>query len=192
MPAITVVPAAQDRFDDAQHALTGGGDGASCQCQWWLLTNKEFGTTTRAERTELLRIELGDTPAPALIAYVDGVAAGWVRVGPRAAQPRLARTRVLAASQHAWTETDVWAVTCFVVRREYRRQGLAAALLSAAVEHARSGAARIVEGYPVDTGVRAANANSLYVGTLALFQAAGFREAARPSAHRVVVELDLQ
>lgn len=192
MPAITVAPAAQDRFDDAQHALTGGGDGAACQCQWWLLTSKEFSATTRAERTEMLRIELGGAPVPALVAYVDGVAAGWVRVGPRANQPRLARTRVVAASPRPWTETDVWAVTCFVVRREYRRQGLAAALLAAAVDHARANGARIVEGYPIDTAVRAANVNSLYVGTLALFRAAGFREVARPKENRVVMELDLQ
>lgn len=192
MPAITIAPAAQDRFDDAQHALTGGGDGAACQCQWWLLSSKEFSAATRAERTELLRIELGSAPAPALIAYVDGVPAGWVRVGPRVKQPRLARTRVLATSQHPWSDANIWAVTCFVVRREYRRQGIAAALLSVAVEHARANGARIVEGYPIDTAVRSVNVNSLYVGTLALFQAAGFRETARPSEHRVVMELDLR
>lgn len=191
MPAITIAPAAQDRFDDAQHALTGGGDGAACQCQWWLLINKEFNAATRAERTELLRIELGNTPSPALIAYVDGVAAGWVRVGPRVAQPRLSRTRALVASPHPWADPGIWAVTCFVVRREHRRQGVAAALLDAAVEHARANRARVVEGYPIDTAVRSASANSLYVGTLALFQAAGFRETARPSEHRVVMELDL-
>lgn len=192
MPAINVARATQERFDDAQHALTGGGDGASCQCQWWLLTSKGFSTSTRAERTELLRIELGSIPAPALIAYVGGVAAGWVRVGPRVDQPRLARTRVLAASRVPWTDPDVWAVTCFVVRREYRRQGLAAKLLAAAVEHAQRNGARIIEGYPIDTAVRAANVNSLYVGTLALFQAAGFREVARPAEHRVIMELGLQ
>ena len=45
MAHITIEPVTADRFDDAQHALTGGGDGRSCQCQWWTITNAEFQRT---------------------------------------------------------------------------------------------------------------------------------------------------
>src|SRR5688572_6086333 len=93
MPKITIEPATGDRFDDAQHALTGGGDGRSCQCQWWLLTNKDWESTSQSERERMLRTELDAGPPPALIAYVDGEPAGWVRVGPRTKQIRLGRTR---------------------------------------------------------------------------------------------------
>ena len=94
MAEIVITPATADRFDDAEHALSGGGDGRSCQCQWWTITNAEFQRTSQDERRALLRdeVERGSTP-PALIAYVDGEAAGWVRVGPRAAQVRIGRTR---------------------------------------------------------------------------------------------------
>jgi len=191
MSTITIEPATQDRFEDAQHALTGGGDGASCQCQWWLLTNKEFDSTTRAGRAELLKAEMGRSPAPGLIAYVDGVAAGWVRVGPRLAQPKLARTRSFADSPHAWDDPTIWAVTCFVVRREFRRQGLNAVLLNAAIDHARGNGARVLEAYPTDTAARTTPTNDLYIGILSVFLAAGFREVARPKPHRTIVELDL-
>jgi len=50
MPNITIEPVSADRFDDAQHALTGGGDGRSCQCQWWMMPNKEFNATTTDDR----------------------------------------------------------------------------------------------------------------------------------------------
>ena len=65
------------------------------------------------------------SPPPALIAYVDGEAAGWVRVGPRTAQMRIGRTRDIAANTpEPLDDPDVWAVSCFVVRREHRGQGL--------------------------------------------------------------------
>jgi hypothetical protein len=47
MATITIEPATSDRFDDAQHALTGGGDGASCQCAWWTLTNAQWQASSR-------------------------------------------------------------------------------------------------------------------------------------------------
>src|SRR5688572_28330032 len=108
MAQITVEPATPARFDDAQHALTGGGDGRSCQCQWWTLTSAQFNATPTDERRRLLKDEIGTGPPPALIAYVDGEAAGWVRVGPRTAQVRLSRTRKFSATEEPWDDDSVW------------------------------------------------------------------------------------
>ena len=194
MAEIALSPATADRFDDAEHALTGGGDGQACQCQWWMLTRTQFQRTTQDERREMLRteIEQGATP-PALIAYVDGEAAGWVRIGPRASQIRVLRTRAIAANTDVpLDDEDVWAVTCFVVRREHRGKGLNAELLSAAVDFARSHGARSVEAYPLDTRVATHRTNDLYHGILSVFERAGFREVARPRYDRTIVSLDLR
>lgn len=193
MPRITIEPATADRFDDAQQALTGGGDGKSCQCQWWTLTNAQFDATSQDERRELLRDEMADAPPPALIAYVDGEPAGWVRVGPRTRQLRLARTRAFAASEEPWEDEGVWAVTCFVVRREHRHQGLNAELLDAALDYARAAGARVVEAYPKDPRAgKKIPVNDLYHGVLSTFEAAGFREVARPRPDLAIVSLDLR
>lgn len=192
MADIVITPATADRFDDAQHALTGGGDGSSCQCQWWMLTNAEFQTLSREERLERLRSETQSATPPALIAYVDGEAAGWVRVGPRASQARLARTKVIAdGMQGAKDDPAVWAITCFVVRREFRGQGLNARLLEAAVAFARENGASSVEGYPIDTAVKSHPVNDLYHGTLSVFEQGGFHEIARPKPDRPVVALEV-
>ncbi|HET6303079.1 GNAT family N-acetyltransferase [Microbacterium sp.] len=192
MPRIEVLPATADRFDDAEHALTGGGDGHSCQCQWWTLTNAEFNATTLDERTDLLREQMGDKVPPALIAYVDGEAAGWVRVSPRTVQPRLQRTREYAAhTREDWDDPSVWAVSCFVVRREYRRQGLNHRLLEAAVQFAREQGARVLEAYPRDPREVKQSSNELYHGVLSVFEDAGFETVARPKAGRAIVALDL-
>ena len=191
MPEILIQPATADRFDDAEHALTGGGDGASCQCQWWTITNAEFNATSRDEKTELLRDELQGEVPPALIAYVDGEAAGWVRVGPRDAQRRIARTREFAEATQPPDDPTVWSVSCFVVRKEHRGIGLNTRLLEAAVAFAQEHGARIVEGYPIDVSSGRKSSNGLFRGVLSVFESAGFREIARPKPDRAIVALDL-
>ncbi len=193
MTTVTIEPATAGRWDDAQHALTGGGDGRSCQCQWWTLTNAQFNAASADERRALMRDEIETGPPPALIAYVDGEAAGWVRVGPRTAQPRLARTKAFTAiSVEPWDDADVWAVTCFVVRREHRDTGLMARLLDAAIAFARDGGARVLEGYPIDPHAgRQVGSNQLFTGVVSAFIDAGFTEVGRDKPHRAVMSLEL-
>ncbi|WP_137844676.1 GNAT family N-acetyltransferase [Microbacterium sp. 2FI] len=193
MAEITIEPATGDRLADAEHALTGGGDGRSCQCQWWTITNAEWQRTTSDDRAELLRTEIETGPPPALIAYVDGEPAGWVRVGPRTRQVRLGRTKSFVAhSEEPWDDEAVWAVSCFVVRNEHRGAGLNALLLDAAVDYARMNGARVVEGYPKDPASgRTKSSSELFHGVVSTFEAAGFREVARPRPDLAIVALDL-
>ena len=192
MTEITTRPATIAEWDDVQAALSGGGDGRSCQCAWPMLSNAEWNATTVEQRGELLRRELQSGPPPGLVAYVDGEPAGWIRIGPRPAQQRTIRTRIVkTGSALPLDDEGVWAVTCFSVRREHRGLGLNAALLAAAVDYARASGARVVEGYPIATDTTKPSTNSLFVGAVSTFLRAGFREVARPTPNRVVVALDL-
>lgn len=193
MATITTEAATTARWDDVQHALTGGGDGASCQCIWPMLSNKDWNETTTPQRTEMFRAEIDGGPPPGIIAYVDGEAAGWIRIGPRTKQARVPRTRIIAAaSTEPFDDESVWAVTCFVVRREHRGAGLNLELLRAAVDYARRSGARLIEGYPVDTRGEKQRANDLFHGTLGTFRAAGFSETTELKPGRTLVTLDLR
>ncbi|MCI1020142.1 GNAT family N-acetyltransferase [Microbacterium sp. C5A9] len=192
MVMITTDVATAARWDDVQHALTGGGDGASCQCIWPMLSNKDWNETTTAQRTELFRQEIAEGPPPGLVASVDGEAAGWIRIGPRTRQARIPRTRMIAAaSTEPFDDDSVWAVTCFVVRREHRGSGLNLELLRAAVDYARASGARLIEGYPVDTGGEKKRTNDLFHGTLSTFLAAGFTKQAEMKPGRALVTREL-
>lgn len=191
MAEITILPATPDRFADVEQAMTGGGDGGSCWCQWWMLSASQFDATSREERHDMLRAQTDQPLPPGLIGYLDGATAGWVKVAPRPAQPRLARTRDFRASPTPMDDETAWAISCFVVRREHRGQGLSRALLDAAVDHARAHGALLVEGYPLDTAVKSATTNDLYHGALSTFLAAGFTEVARPKPNRPIVSLSL-
>ena len=192
MPTIRVEPATAVPWSDVEQTMTGGGDGASCSCQWFMIPRREFDACSRDDKRTLLRHELKDADtSPALIAYVDDSPAAWVRVGPRPSQPALTRSRIVKASDEPIDDTDVWAVTCFVIRREHRGLGLAKALTAAAVDHASAHGARVVEAYPIDTDERKTSNNELFHGSVSLFTAAGFREVARPTSARAVMALDV-
>jgi GNAT superfamily N-acetyltransferase len=189
MPAIRVEAASAVPWTDVEHALTGGGDGASCWCQWFTIPRKTLTTAPKDELRDLLRREVATLPlSPGLVAYADDEGAGRVRVGPRVNQPTLLRTRVVkAGSAEPVDARDVWAITCFVVRRQFRGLGVAKRLAEAGVEYAASHGARTIEAYPYDTSQRSVSANELYVGTMDLFAEQGFVETARPTAARAVM-----
>ncbi|ARU51225.1 GNAT family N-acetyltransferase [Cellulosimicrobium cellulans] len=113
-------------------------------------------------------------PGPGVLAYVDGEVAGWCSVAPRSTYRRLMNARTIPFVD----DLDAWSAVCFVVRAGYRRRGLMHHLLAGAVEHAAAHGAPAVEGYPVDTGGERVDVISGYVGTVALFERAGFERAA--------------
>lgn len=187
---ITTKAATPTEWDDVQRALTGGGDGASCQCVWPVLRNKDWRATSTQQRADILRDEISTGPPPGIVAYIDGEAAGWIRIGPRPAQARLGYTRTIVAATHEPLDDDqVWAVTCFSVRREHRGNKLNAALLAAAVDHARASGARVIEGYPVDTAAVKVSSNDLFHGALSTFVAAGFSVVGELRSGRPLVSL---
>jgi GNAT superfamily N-acetyltransferase len=193
MPTITIEPATSDRFDDVEHTFDNGGDGRGCQCQWWTLSNAQFSQASQQERRDLLAAEVAASPPPGLVAYVDGEAAGWVRVGPRTRQARLGRTLIISRStEEPLDDETVWAISCFVVRREHRGQGLNARMLDAAVTFAREHGARVIEGYPIDPNAgKKKSSNDLFHGVISTFEDAGFREVARPKPDRPIVALEV-
>ncbi|WP_243222587.1 GNAT family N-acetyltransferase [Microbacterium proteolyticum] len=108
-------------------------------------------------------------------------------------QARLLRTRdVTTATEEPLDADDVWAVSCFVVRKAHRGQGLMKELLHAAVSTAREAGARIVEAYPLDPTVAKRSANQLYRGTVSMFEEAGFDVVDRPKPDRALVSLTLR
>ena len=61
-------------------------------------------------------------------------------------------------------------------------------MVAATVAHAKDRGARALEGYPIATSD--VLSEELHVGTLASFEAAGFRVVSRPSVRRVVARID--
>ena len=189
MASLRTRPADPDRWDDVVEVMGTRGDPSRCWCQFFQRRGRDWSTATTASNRERLCAQVRSSDiAPGVLAYADDEPVGWCQVGPKAGFTRLEHSPVTTPPADEPDPSDLWAVTCFVVRPRHRRHGVAAALLAAAIEHAERHGASAVEGYPVDPTARArVSSAELYHGTLSLFLGAGFHQVRRPGPSRVVV-----
>ncbi|MET1033854.1 MAG: GNAT family N-acetyltransferase [Arthrobacter sp.] len=195
-PGIDVVPANEAPWEDLQAVFGQRGLAHDCQCQWFKLRPAEWKSTTWEDRAASLRGQANSgTPGAqttGLLAYLAGEPVGWCAVEPRTAYPRLLGMRVpWAGRDEDRDDAGVWTVSCFATRAGHRRRGVSRALARAAVDFARERGARSLEGYALETEPgREVAWGELYVGGRGVFEAAGFREVARPTPRRVVMRID--
>jgi ribosomal protein S18 acetylase RimI-like enzyme len=126
----------------------------------------------RATRSAVIRSGRGN----GLVAYRLGRVVGWCHAAPKSEIPMLA-----AGDPTAATQTTVGAIVCFVVAPDARRQGVASALLDAAIEHLRERGMDSIEAYPP---VRSPDdpqtwPQTNYHGPLSMYLKAGFAEVSR-------------
>jgi len=199
--AITIVPANVASWEDLEAVFGTRGDPSRCHCQRYKMQPGESWASVGAEelafrfraQTDCGHAESGTTTG--LVAYLDGEPGGWCAVEPRTAYPRLLlKTRVpWEGRAEDKADDSVWAVTCFVTRKGFRRRGISRALARAAVDYARERGARALEGYPMLTApAKGTLPGELHVGTRSVFADAGFTEVGRPSIRRVVMRIDFQ
>jgi len=168
-PTIEVRPAV-DRFDDFA-AVVGTQRPGARGC--WCMAYRDSRVPVD-ERSNHMRAECATEPGPGVLVYVDEIVAGWCSIAPRASYRRLLNSRSIPVLD----DRDAWSAVCFVVRAGCRRHGLMHHLLDGAVQHARAHGAELVEGYPVDAAGGRVDVISGYVGTVELFERAGFERAA--------------
>ncbi len=194
--AFTWLPASRATDEDVEAVLgPGGASGAAkCRCQRLKVEGWIWRDSTQEEREAALVAQTAcgtDGPTSGLIGYVDGEPAGWVAVEPREDYPRI------WSRKQPWMRMDpeaegVWSVTCFVVRKGFRGEGLTYELARATVEHGRRVGARVLEGYPIEPAPGSTVIwDEASVGLLQVFLDAGYRVHASPTLRRRVVRFDL-
>lgn len=183
-PDLEFQPLTPKRLPDLASLFEQGGDPKGCWCAWFRVRGMMFSNSSAADNRAVLekaaRTDARKGRAPGLIAYRDGEAIGWVSLAPREDFERLEHSKVLARVG----EKPVWSIVCFVVGRRARGQGVANALLRAAMDYARDHGATMLEAYPVDTGGGRVPSANVYHGTLTMFERAGFRVVERRQVNR--------
>lgn len=190
---IVVHPATHARFDDVR-TMVGPKNPTSSVC--WCLShripakdNRELAGQDRADFVEALTRK---RTKPGVLAYDGDEVVGWAAVAPRADLPFARSTKIPHVD-----DQDAWSVWCIRVRPGHRGRGISHVLLEGAVAYAVQRGAPVVEGYPVDNQGEKVDLTMAYVGTKALFEAAGFTQAAETTSTlagfpRVLMRLDLR
>ena len=183
VPGLEIKPLTPELMDDFG-AILRGNFGAGCWCMFPRQTDAQSrelpgeGNLSARRRTTMTQLAARE-PSPGLLAFANNEAVGWIAVAPRPEYTRLARSRATPPVDDA----PVWVIPCITVRKGHRGQGIAVALIQAAVSYAAQHGAPAVEAYPRADAVRTGDDNA-YFGTEPLFRRAGFQTIRPPLPHR--------
>lgn len=176
---LTIRPLTAARVDDVKTVMRGTW-GASC---WDLFPRytaaqqRELGisigpgTAESRRRAALAKLARRRKNSAGLLAYQGDEPVGFVSLGPRHDFSRVENSRATPPVD----DVAAWVIPCITVRRGHRGQGVAVAMIRAAVEYAGKRGAPAVEAYPRADGKRVHD-DYAFVGTDAMFRKAGFRQ----------------
>jgi len=189
MSRIEILPLHPDRWGDFELLFGPRGACAGCWCMYWKLPRKDF-TAGQGDCNRLAQKEIVTSGRiPGLLAYVDGIPAGWVAVEPRENYPVMKNSRILKPLD----DIPVWSVTCFFVAKKYRSQGLTVALLKVAIDYVLKQGGKVMEGYPVEPREAGKMPPAfVYTGLASAFKQAGFTEAGRRSPTRPIMRYSIK
>jgi GNAT superfamily N-acetyltransferase len=135
------------------------------------ITGGEPGTAEAKRRAVLAKLARRRKNSAGLVAYRGAEPIGFVSLGPRHDYSVVEKSKATPPVD----EVAAWVIPCITVRRGHRGQGIAVAMIRAAVDYAGKRGAPAVEAYPRAGGKRVHD-DFAFFGTKAMFEKAGFRE----------------
>lgn len=168
-PILEFHPPTAERWRDLVTLFDHHGNPGYCWCMTWRSTSTAYRQLASAGRRHALESLVKTGTPTGILGYLNGQPVGWCSIAPRETYLRLERSTTLKRID----DLPTWSVVCFFVSRKARGQGLALKLLQAAVAYAVAQGAKVIEGYPVDS-----NKSYRFMGSPAIFKAAGFQDAA--------------
>jgi len=164
----------------ALEALFGAnGACAGCWCMFWRLGKDErFDDVKGATARRRFRRLVESGAAHGVLAFAADEPVGWCSFERRTELARLDRAPSLRVDE----AERIWSLPCFFVKKGWRGQGVAQAMLAAAERALRARGAEIAEGYPTRPSSSSKQpAAFVYTGLPSMFEKAGFALAeARP------------
>jgi len=180
---LTFHPLAPERWKDFEKLFGERGACGGCWCMSWLLTKKEFDANKGDGNKKKMKKLVNKKTEPGIIAYINKEPIGWCAIAPRGNYIRLENSRVLKRID----DQPVWSITCFFIKKEFRRKGFSTEILKGAIEYCRLRGAKIIEGYPVEPYSDNIPAAFAWIGFPSSFTKAGFVEAERRSRTRPIM-----
>jgi len=183
---LTTRPLTPSLWPDLESLFGKNGACNGCWCMYWRI-GPEYHKRPREKNKDAFRKIVKQGPPPGLLAFEGERAVGWCPLTPRQDLGWLNRKRTLEAVDDA----PVWSISCFYVRRGYRRKGVMSALIREVLKTAKRANVPAVEAYPIDAAKPGSTSN-VFTGTAAVFQRLGFRTVARREPSRPVMRHDLR
>ncbi len=181
-------PVTPERWSDFETLFGEKGACGGCWCMLWRLTRKEFEAQKGEANRRAMQGIVNSGEIPGLLAYSGQQPVAWCSVAPREKFPALERSRVLKKID----AQPVWSISCFFIRRDFRKLGLGVRILEAVTAYVKKQGGEIVEGYPVDPKAGKTADAFAWTGLASFFKKAGFEECARRSETRPIMRYYIQ
>jgi GNAT superfamily N-acetyltransferase len=170
-----------------QHASAG------CHCRFWHFEGADLAWQERCNvhpqqnRAELeAALGAGSPEARGVVAVADGEVVGWLKLAPAEAMTKLTRRRLYRSLPvFRGDRNGVWIVGCLLVRPDFRRRGVAGALVAGAIPAARELGARALEALP-RRSAEPLRDDELWLGPPAVFERLGFVRVDGPDPYPVL------
>jgi GNAT superfamily N-acetyltransferase len=148
-------------------------------------SQKAQSSDKRAARNRKQKRKLvADGCTHGILVYANEEPIGWCQYGAAEELPRMDNNPQYRKLARERLVKSKWRITCFVVRRIYRRRGVASVALQAALAAIRNRGGGLVEAYPLDRWV----VNAEYRGTVSMFRKEGFEIVAPLGKNNVVMQ----
>lgn len=170
----------QSRWPDFERLFESRGSPKACWCMVWRATPQEAKRTDGASRKAAMSRRITAGVPVGLLGYIGEEPIAWCSVAPRSTYRRLV--------DDGSSDEGIWSIACFFVVRQLRGQGVTQRIIKAAIEHARSHGASIVEAYPVDPD----SPSYRFMGFVPVFEKAGFFEVGRAGTRRHIMRLKVK
>jgi GNAT superfamily N-acetyltransferase len=144
----------------------------------------------REQNKAAFRQVVKNGPPPGLIAFDGDLPVGWCQLTPRDDLPWLDQVWRLRRVD----DLPVLSISCFYVRKGYRRRGITTALIAAALKAAKAAGAPALEAYPLDADLTPSASGTGYASTFARagFEVVACHVPARPIMRRYIKRLSMK
>ncbi len=153
--------------------------GTPCHCQYWHFGGDKNAWLDRLfhapeQNREAFIAGLQNEELKGVVALAEGQAVGWMKLCSAERVPKLYQQRLYKGLHcFAGARDGVLTVGCMLVDEDWRRRGVARALVRQGIELANAARARAIEAFP--RCQEQAQAPELWLGPAAVFLDAGFR-----------------
>ena len=161
----------------------------NCWCMYFRLSKNDFqeGKYNNGNKDAMKQLVFNQQPTGVICFYQDQPIA-WCALAPREVYSKLKKSRV----HKPIDDKPVWSITCFFIRKEFRKLGISVQLLKGVINIAKTLQIKILEAYPAIPTQDILPDSFAWIGLYKSFERAGFKIVDQTSKNRPMVRYYLK
>jgi GNAT superfamily N-acetyltransferase len=184
---IKLEPLTLNNWDMFEELMGEKGGCGGCWCMLFRLPYKEFKANKPGGNKMFMHEIVSQTRPTGLMAVYENKAIGWMALAPREDYTKIEKARSLKRID----DKPVWSITCFFVKKEFRKMGISQMMIKAVIAYAKKNNIETLEAYPAIPYDDKMPAPFLWIGVLSSFKKNGFKVVQQNGKSRAMVRKEV-